>query len=77
MRRLAVAALLVTLATPAAAQYRPGQPEVRPAPRAADPDAPGDAALNAFAGWYAGEGKPRLLFFWNRTCRWRDISRSG
>lgn len=67
MRCLVFVALLVTLATPAAAQYRPDQPEVRAAPRAADPDAPADAALNAFAGWYAAAGKPRLLFFWNRA----------
>ncbi|MFN9846851.1 MAG: hypothetical protein ACK56C_00595 [Alphaproteobacteria bacterium] len=67
MRHLAFAALLASLAMPAAAQYRAGQPEVRPSPQAADPDAPADAALNAFAGWYAVAGKPRLLFFWNRA----------
>lgn len=69
MRRLAplVLAGLATLAAgPAAAQYREGQPEVRPAPRAADPDAPANASLNAFAQWYAAQGRPRVLFFWNR-----------
>jgi len=67
MRRLTTAAVLVALATPAAAQYRAGQPEVRPPPAVADPNAPADAALQAFAGWYASAGRPRLLFFWNRA----------
>lgn len=64
---LAALALASVVATPAAAQYRPDQPEVRPARRSADPDAPADAALNAFNRWYAAAGKPRLLFFWNRA----------
>ena len=67
MRRLIVSvAIAAALASPAAAQYRQGQPEVRAPSAVADPDAPTDAALNAFAAWYAAAGKPRLLFFWNR-----------
>ncbi|HEY0650623.1 hypothetical protein [Phenylobacterium sp.] len=67
MRRLAlVVAALAALATPAAAQYREGQPEVRAPRLEADPDTPANAALNAFANWYAAAGRPRLLFFWNR-----------
>ena len=68
MRHLALAVVaLAGFATPAAAQYRPGQPEVRQARPEADPDAPANAALNAFANWYAAAGRPRLLFFWNRA----------
>jgi len=68
MRRLALAcAALTLLATPAAAQYRADQPEVRPAPGIADPNAEADASLTAFAHWYAAAGRPRLLIFWNRA----------
>lgn len=66
MRRLLLTAALAALATPAAAQYRAGQPEVRPPPREADPNAGADAALNAFASWYQAAGRPRMLLFWNR-----------
>lgn len=66
MRGVLLAAAIAALATSAAAQYRPGQPEVRPPPREADPNAAADAALNAFANWYAAAGRPRMLLFWNR-----------
>jgi hypothetical protein len=67
MRKLAFAiAAFVMLGTPAAAQYRAGQPEVRSPPREADPDAAADANLNAFANWYVAAGRPRMLLFWNR-----------
>ena len=68
MRRLAiVVAALAATCSPAAAQYRADQPEVRALRPEADPDAAANAALNAFAGWYAAAGRPRLLFFWNRA----------
>lgn len=66
-RTALAAAVAALLAQPALAQYREGQPEVRTAPREADPNAAADATLNAFAQWYAAQGKPRLLFFWNRA----------
>lgn len=66
MRRVLLAAALLACATPAAAQYRTGQPEVRQGRPEADPNAAADAALNAFAGWYQAAGRPRMLLYWNR-----------
>ena len=67
MRRFACLTLaLLALASPAAAQYRDGQPEVRPPRAEADPDDAANAALNAFARWYQAAGRPRMLLYWNR-----------
>ncbi len=67
MRRFACLSLvLLALASPAAAQYRDGQPDVRPPRAEADPDDAANAALNAFAHWYQAAGRPRMLLYWNR-----------
>lgn len=67
-RRLAVWAgacgALAALATPAAAQYRPGTPEVlTPAPRAPSMRAGQEARS---ADDYRRAGSPRIVVFWNR-----------
>ena len=66
MRGLVIVAVLLACGAPAAAQYRTGQPEVRPSRPEADPNAAADASLNAFARWYQAAGRPRMLLFWNR-----------
>lgn len=52
-------------AVPAAAQYRPGVPEVlTPAP---GPGSPMMAAARHFRASYARHGSPRIILFWNRV----------